>query len=152
MDSKKAFIIDKDTINKIVSNNIEAQEETIPASRVNIMMNAVVDKMNLEIIKLKEGSSQDKEVYTGSVSWALDMIKKGERVARHGTSQFRHLVLMNGYPEGVIANSETIKKHNLVEGSTVIVSSYLACMRLNQAVEPYTLTNEDIVSNDWFIV
>jgi hypothetical protein len=86
---------------------------------------------------------------------AIEALKKGYRIARHSwNSKYMYVVLMDGYPDGVIANEETCLKHRLEPncGSIVRINPYLALYNAQGNISTWAPSVNDALTEDWYIV
>lgn len=84
---------------------------------------------------------------------ALMLMKRGFKVARSGwNGTGMYVVLMKGYPEGVMANEETAKVHGLPTGTPVKIRPYFALMTAQDDIATWAPSGSDSLAEDWSIV
>lgn len=85
-------------------------------------------------------------------SQALGFCKDNKKIARKIWVEGEYVVLMPGYPSGIVANEATKKTHNLEEGATIVFKPYFQKRISSRTIIMYSFTTEDILANDWYIV
>lgn len=124
------------------------------------------------LVEYLDGGEPNTKEYDGYVSWspkeqfenaykvsgnlsfgdAIVYLKLGFKVARKGwNGKGMHLVVMDGYPDGVPANSETKEKHGLEENSIVKIRPYFALMTAQKDIAMWSPSGSDALAEDWEI-
>ena len=127
------------------------------------------------LVEYLDGGKPNDKHHNGYISWApkeqadnayrktdglplglaIEALKKGYRIARHGwNGKDMYVVLMDGYPDGVVANEETCLKHRLEPncGSVVRISPYLALYNAQGNISTWAPSVNDALAEDWYIV
>ncbi len=83
---------------------------------------------------------------------ALELAKIGNKIARIGwNGSGMYAVLMPGYPNGVPANAETARIHNIEPGTLVKVRPYWALKTAQGDIAAWTPSGSDGLAEDWVL-
>ncbi|VWB70262.1 hypothetical protein BLA6863_03294 [Burkholderia lata] len=96
------------------------------------------------------GGAPCAEVVSGDFGFALDQLRRGCRVARHGWNGkglFVYLVPPASYP----VQTGAAKAH-FGEGSIVPYNAYLAIKNVNDTVSTWVPSVNDCLADDWFVI
>lgn len=101
-----------------------------------------------------ENKDHEPEVVgAGDFAYALKALKNGAKVTRFGwNGRDMHVVLMPGYPDGIIINDTTQKAHKLPEGTKLCYRPYFQLFTNQKDVANWTATDSDLLAEDWLIV
>lgn len=84
---------------------------------------------------------------------AMESAKKGYKIAREGwNGSEMYAVIMPGYPEGIPANAETAKTHNIPEGTFLKFRPYWQLKTAQKDIAMWAPSGSDSLSEDWLIV
>lgn len=84
---------------------------------------------------------------------ALRNLKDGFAVAREGwNGKGMYITMKRGYPDGIEANAETCRAHNLPKGTIITYLPYLEMKTVTGAFVPWLASQTDILAEDWSIV
>lgn len=85
--------------------------------------------------------------------WALSNLRAGLKLARSAwPGNQPYIVLMAGYPSGIPLNATTAQATGLPQGSLQVFNPYLLMYTAKSYFVPWALTNDDVLSTDWFVV
>ena len=84
---------------------------------------------------------------------ALDILKKGNKVARRGwNGKGMFVVYQKGYPNGIPCNKQTADAWGMNEGDLFICNPYLQIRCVNGSHSMWVPSINDCLAEDWVIV
>ena len=84
---------------------------------------------------------------------ALDLLKKGVKVAREGwNGKDMFVVYQKGYPDGIPCNAQTAKAWGMNEGDLFKCEPYLQIKMVNGSHAMWVPSINDVLAEDWSVV
>ena len=84
---------------------------------------------------------------------ALDLLKKGVKVAREGwNGKDMFVVYQKGYPDGIPCNVQTAKAWGMNEGDLFKCEPYLQIKMVNGSHAMWVPSINDVLAEDWNVV
>lgn len=84
---------------------------------------------------------------------ALELLKKGFRVAREGwNGKGLFVVYQKGYPQGISCNKQTAEAWGINEGDLFICNPYLQIKQVDGSHSMWVPSIGDVLAEDWVIV
>lgn len=84
-------------------------------------------------------------------SWALKLLKNGEKVAREGwNGAGMWVVLRKGYPDGVPIDAKTAQETGGIEGAVCVFRPYLLMYTADGEFVPWVASQTDLLADDWY--
>ena len=104
-----------------------------------------------KILKLRiKGEADNLHLSFGE---AVLSAKNGYKVARKGwNGKGMYITIMPGYPDGIEANENTRKAHNLPEGAILKFRPYFQLFTAQGDVAMWSPSGSDALAEDWVIV
>lgn len=88
-----------------------------------------------------------------SFGMSIEAAKRGYKVARSGWNGLgMYCALMPGFPDGVPANEQTAKVHNVPIGSLIKVRPYWVLKTAQDDLAMWSPSGSDSLADDWMIV
>lgn len=85
--------------------------------------------------------------------YALDKMEDGFKATRKGwNGSGMYVVLMDGYPNGVPANTETAKKHGIAEMSIIKIRPYFQLFTALGDIAMWVPSVGDVLAEDWEVL
>ena len=84
---------------------------------------------------------------------AIEALKDGERVARHGwNGKNMSVAYQKGYPDGIPCNKNTAQAWGMEEGELFKCRPYLQMRCADGTFQMWLASQSDILAEDWYIV
>lgn len=84
---------------------------------------------------------------------AIEAVKKGFRVARHGwNGKNMSVAYQKGYPQGIPCNKNTAEAWGMKEGELFKCRPYLQMRCADGTFQMWLASQSDILADDWYIV
>lgn len=84
---------------------------------------------------------------------AIEAMKKGFRVARHGwNGKNMSVAYQKGYPEGIPCNKNTAEAWGMKEGELFKCRPYMQMRCADGTFQMWLASQSDILADDWYIV
>lgn len=84
---------------------------------------------------------------------AIEAMKKGFRVARHGwNGKNMSVAYQKGYPQGIPCNKNTAEAWGMKEGELFKCRPYLQMRCADGTFQMWLASQSDILADDWYIV
>lgn len=84
--------------------------------------------------------------------YAFKALRNGARVFRTEWTELSYIVLLPGYPEGILVNENNQKAHRLKEGATLIFKPYFQGVKVTGEIVIWNASTEDLLAEDWIII
>lgn len=81
---------------------------------------------------------------------AIELMKEGKRLQRTlWNGKDMYVVVMPGYPDGILVNEITRKTHGLPEGAVLVYRSYFQLYTAQKDVAMWSPSASDALAEDW---
>lgn len=90
---------------------------------------------------------------TGNFGWALEQLRAGRRLTRHGwNGQGMWIGYQAGYPDGIPINANTANSTGIPEGTVCRFRPYLMMKTADGDFVPWVASQTDLLADDWNVV
>lgn len=84
---------------------------------------------------------------------ALAALRSGSKLTRSGwNGAGMHVLLQNGYPDGIAINGNTAAATGLPEGTVCRFRPYLMLLTADGDYVPWVASQSDLLADDWAVV